>query len=57
MKENEGERILKGNLEDLNVRLDESTGLEVLSVDLSCNKGENDHERDEIENDTVFQLY
>ena len=34
MKENEREGILKGNLEDLNVRLDESTGLDVLSADL-----------------------
>ena len=64
MKENEREGILKGNLEDLNVRLDESTGLDVLSadldvlsVDLWCNKGENNHERDGIENDTIFQLY
>ena len=64
MKENEREGILKGNLEDLNVRLDESTGLDVLSadldvlsVDLWCNKAENNHERDGIENDTIFQLY
>jgi len=57
MKENEREGILKGNLEDLNVRLDESTGLDVLSADLWCNKGENNHERDGIENDTIFQLY
>lgn len=34
MKENEREGILKGNLEDFNVRLDESTGLDVLSADL-----------------------
>ena len=71
MKENEREGIIKGNLEDINVKLDESTGLDVLSVDLDvlsvdldvlsanlwCNKGENNHERDGIENDTIFQLY
>lgn len=34
MKENEREGILKGNLEDFNVRLDGSTGLDVLSADL-----------------------